>query len=261
MHPAEPLERMPARTYRRIFLTGASSGIGAALAEIYAAPGVTIGLLARRESRLAELAQRLGRTGCRVLTYAADVTDGPRMRQAALAFCEAADGVDLAIANAGTSAPDRILDGNPAAVTDMFRINVEGTLNTLFPLIPAMAANGGGHLVAIGSVAGFRGLPGKGGYSATKAALKILMDSYRPVLQRRNILATTICPGFVESELTAKNRYPMPFIMPAPKAARLIQAAIARGSRTYVFPWQMRLLVPLLTHVPDRMLPGYVYRT
>lgn len=248
---------MPARIYRRIFLTGASSGIGAALAEAYAAPDVTLGLVARREAPLAELAKRLSGRGCRVLTYVVDVTDAAGMRQAALTYCEAAGGVDLAIANAGTSAADKILDGNPAAVTDMFRINVEGVLNTLFPLVPPMAAQGSGHLVAIGSVAGFRGLPGKGGYSATKAALKILMDSYRPVLRRHDILATTICPGFVESELTARNRYPMPFIMPARKAARLIQGAIGRGARTYVFPWQMRLLVPLLARVPDRMLPGY----
>jgi len=252
---------MPARTYRRIFLTGASAGIGAALAEAYAAPNVTLGLVARRASRLAELAERLSGMGCRVLTYAADVTDAARMRQAALTFCEAAGGVDLAIANAGTNAPDKILDGNPAAVTTVFRTNVEGVLNTVFPMVPIMAAQGAGHLVAIGSVAGFRGLPGKGGYSATKAALKILMDSYRPVLRRHNILATTICPGFVESELTADNRYSMPFLMSARKAASLIQEAIADGARTYVFPWQMRLLVPLLSRVPEWMLPGYNSRS
>ena len=252
---------MSARTYRRIFITGASAGIGAALAQAFAGPQVTLGLVARHPERLAELARRLGGSGCRVLTYPADVADAARMRQVALAFHEAAAGVDLAIANAGTSAPDRILDGDPSRVTEMFRIDVEGVLNTLYPLVPPMAAQGGGHLVAIGSVAGFRALPGKGGYSAAKAAVKILMDGYRPVLRRHNILATTICPGFVESEMTAQNRYPMPFLMPAERAARLIRRAIVRGARTYVFPWQMRLLAPLLAHVPDRMLPGYDSRT
>lgn len=252
---------MRARTYRRIFITGASAGIGAALAQAFAGPQVTLGLVARRPERLAELARRLGGTGCRVLTYAVDVTDAARMRQAALAFREAAEGVDLAIANAGTSVSDRILDGDPSRVTEMFRINVEGVLNTLYPMVGAMAAQGSGHLVAIGSVAGFRALPGKGGYSATKAAVKILMDGARPVLKRHNILATTICPGFVQSEITAQNRYPMPFIMPAEQAARLIQRAIVHGARTYVFPWQMRLLAPLLAGVPDWMLQGFNPRT
>jgi NADP-dependent 3-hydroxy acid dehydrogenase YdfG len=248
---------MPARTYRRIFLTGASAGIGAALAEAYAAPGVTLGLVARREDRLQELAQRLGPNGCRVLTYTADVTDAAHMRQVALTFCEAAGGVDLVIANAGMSVADRVMEGNPQGVTDMFRINVEGVVNTLFPFVPPMSAQGSGHLVAISSVAGYRGLPGKGGYSATKAAVRILMDSYRPVLAPHGILTSTICPGFVESELTAKNRYAMPFLMKTPKAARLIQAAIDRAAGTYIFPWQMRMLVPVLTRMPDRFLPGY----
>jgi short-subunit dehydrogenase len=91
--------------------------------------------------------------------------------------------------------------------------------------------------------------------------VKVLMDSYRTVLKRHNILVTTICPGFVRSELTANNRYPMPFILSAEQAARLIQRAIARRARTYVFPWQMRLLAPLLARVPDRMLTGYHPRT
>jgi NADP-dependent 3-hydroxy acid dehydrogenase YdfG len=256
----EPTDHMPDRMQRRIFLTGATAGIGAALAEAYAADGITLGLVARREDRLEQMAKTLGAQGCRVLTYVADVCDAAHMEQVAMTFCEAAGGVDLVIANAGISAADKILDGNPAGVSNMFRINVEGVVNTLFPMVPAMVAQGSGHLVAIGSVAGFRGLPGKGGYSATKASVKILMDSYRPLLRGHGIRATTICPGFVASELTAKNPYPMPFIMPAEKAARLIQGAISRGASTYIFPWQMRMLVPLLKRVPDRMLPGYRQR-
>src|SRR5579863_718567 len=154
---------MPDRMQRRIFLTGATAGIGAALAEAYAADGITLGLVARREDRLEQMAKTLGARGCRVLTYVADVCDAAHMEQVAMTFCEAAGGVDLVIANAGISAADKILDGNPAGVSNMFRINVEGVVNTLFPMVPAMVAQGSGHLVAIGSVAGFRGLPGKGG--------------------------------------------------------------------------------------------------
>jgi short-subunit dehydrogenase len=245
------------RSPQRILITGASAGIGAALAEAYAAPGITLGLLARRSDRLESLAQKLGSTGCRTILLTADVSDTEQTRAATERFRKEAGGVDLAIANAGLSKSDRLLEGDPAAGVEIIRINVMGVLNTLIPLVPAMVEQGSGHLVTIGSVAGFRGLPGKGAYCASKAAVKTLMDAYRPVLQRRGICVTTICPGFVETELTAKNRYAMPFLMPAARAAHLIQRAIARGKATYVFPWQMRLIVPLLVRIPDRLLPPY----
>ncbi len=114
--------------------------------------------------------------------------------------------------------------------------------------------------MTIGSVAGFRGLPGKGAYCASKAAVKTLMDAWRPVLRPHGIRVTTICPGFVESEMTADNPFPMPFLMGADRAARLIARAIARRRRTYVFPWQMRLVVPLLVRVPERLLPLHAAR-
>ncbi len=248
---------MPDRSYRRIFITGASAGIGQALAEAYAGPGVTLGLVARRAERLTALVERFAKLGCTAMPFAANVGDAAQMRQVAMTFCEEAGGVDLAIANAGINRPDRSLDGDPAGAAETIQVNVNGVLHTLLPLVPAMAAQGHGHLVAIGSVAGFRGLPGNAAYCASKAAVKTLMDAYRPVFRRRGIRVTTICPGYVESELTAKNKTPMPFLMPVDKAARLIQRAIARGASTYVFPWQMRLLVPLLVRVPDRFFPVF----
>lgn len=251
---------MPDRNYRRIVITGASAGIGLALAEAYAEAGVTLGLVARREDRLKALAERFALTGCRTLTFAADVQDAARMRQVAQEFCAQAGGVDLVIANAGINRPDKSLEGDPTGAAEVIHCNINGVLHTLLPMVPFMIAQGGGHLTAIGSIAGFRGLPGNAPYCASKAAVKTLMDAYRPVFRRRGIRVTTICPGYVESELTAKNKSPMPFLMPADKAARLIRRAIARGASTYVFPWQMRLIVPLLTRVPDRVFPVFERR-
>ena len=247
---------MPARTYRRIFLTGASTGLGRALAEAYAGPGVTFGLVARNAERLEELGALLDQRGCRAIRLAADVRDAAQMRRAAQAFCAQAGGADLVIANAGISEPDRLLACDPAQAADIIQTNVQGVLYTLLPFVPPMVSGGGGHLVAIGSVAGFRGLPGKGAYCASKAAVKTLMDAYRPTLRRHGIRVTTIEPGFIATELTAKNRHPMPFLMPADKAARLIQRAIARGAANYVLPWQMRLVIPFLVRVPDVFLPA-----
>ncbi len=239
---------------RSILITGASSGLGAALAEAYAGPEVTLGLLARRADRLRELQRRLEDLGARVLTYVADVADAKGTARAVTTFWDTALGVDLAIANAGLSPSDHLLQGDPAPLAEALSINVLGLANTLLPLIPRMAAQKAGQLVAIGSMAGFRGLPGKGAYCASKAAVKTLMDANRPVLRPHGIKVTTICPGSVRTELTAKNRYRMPFLMDAPDAAALIVRAIARGRATYVFPWQMRLIVPLLQCVPDRVL-------
>ena len=251
-------------TAQQILITGASAGIGAALAELYAArhgAELTLGLVARRAERLAELAGRLQGHGARVLRYAADVRDRERMAEVARDFVTAAGGCTLAIANAGVSRPDRLPDGDAAPGSDTVIVNVAGVIHTLQPLIPTLIAQGRGHLVAIGSVAGFRGLPGKGAYCASKAAVKVLMDAWRPELRRHGIRVTTICPGWVVSEMTARNDYAMPFLMDTPKAARLIARAIARGRATYVFPWQMRLALPLIKALPERLLPTRAARS
>jgi len=240
----------------KVLLTGASSGIGAALAARLAGPGATLGLIARRRDKLEAVARRAERAGARAIVYAADVRDGAAMRDAVNAFAAVSGGLTMAIANAGVSRSDNLSAGDAAPLSDLIAINVQGALNTLVPAVPHLIAAGGGHLVAVGSVAGFRGLPGKGAYCASKAALKTMMDAFRPDLRRYGIRVTTICPGWVESELTERNPYPMPFLMEAERAARLIARALRRERATYVFPWQMRwLAVPLMTLVPDVLLP------
>lgn len=244
-------------TARRILITGASAGIGLALAEHYAREGAVLGLAARRADRLEALKPRLETHGAKVYCYAADVRDAPRMAEVARAFWQAAGGVDIVIANSGISSSDGLKSGDPQAAADVVAVNVQGVIHTLVPFIPPLLERKHGHLVAIGSVAGFRGLPGKGAYSASKAAVKTLLDAWRVNLRGSGVHVTTICPGYVESELTTGNAYPMPFLMKAEKAAGLIARAIDRHAKTYVFPWQMRLVVPILRIVPESLLSTF----
>jgi len=241
-------------TGQRVLITGASAGIGMALAAYYARQGATLGLVARRTDRLDVAKTKLESAGGKVFLHAADVRDAARMTAVARAFWDEAGGVDIAIANAGISESDGLRQGDPKSASDVIAVNVQGVINTLLPLIPPMLERKQGHVVAIGSVAGFRGLPGKGAYSASKAAVKTLMDAWRVQLRGSGVHVTTICPGYVESELTQGNTYPMPFLMGADKAAQLTGQAIDGRAATYIFPWQMRILVPLLKILPDMLL-------
>ena len=247
----------------RIFITGASAGIGATLAQYYAnqyKDGLHLGILARRTGRLVALAASLRELGSVVETYTTDVRDGESMQEICRAFAGSAGGVDLVIANAGISPGEKTGKGDLEAVSNVVATNLLGVFNTLVPMIPTMIEQKSGHLVAVGSAAGFLAIPGKAAYCGSKAAVKILMDSYRPVLKAHGIRVTTICPGFVESEMTANNAYPMPFKVNGPKAAKMIAKAIAKGRKTYLFPWQMRLVIPLLRAVPDWALARMISR-
>ena len=256
--PRDPSVGAAAPAFRdaKVLITGASAGLGRALALALAAPGVELGLVARRPERLAAVAEAVQALGARAWTFPADVGDAAAMREAGGGFAAQAGGVTHVFANAGISEPDRVLQGDPALLGEMMRINVIGVINTLLPLVPIMVQQRRGHLVAISSVASFRALPGKGGYCASKGAVNMLMDGFRPRLRPHGISLSTICPGFIATELTDKNRYPMPFMLSAERAAELTLRAVARGRRQVVFPWQMRLIVPLLRRLPDFMLPA-----
>ncbi len=236
----------------RVFITGASSGIGAALAREYAARGATLGLLARRREVLAELLATLPYPE-RHRIYAVDATDRAGLEAAALDFIEANGGADIVIASAGIS--HGTLTERPAdlAVFDaVFATNVNATVATFAPFIASMKAQAGPcRLVGIGSVAGIRGMRGAGAYCASKAAVHSYCESLRLELRATNIKVVTIAPGYIDTPMTRHNRFPMPFLMPAGRFAAQAREVIARGHSYRVLPWQMGVVAKLLRLLPN----------
>jgi NAD(P)-dependent dehydrogenase (short-subunit alcohol dehydrogenase family) len=233
----------------KVFITGASSGIGAALAREYARAGAQLGLFARRADALSALATELG--SAVPALYTGDVRDEATLRVAAADFTQRFGLADIVIANAGVSRGTltEYTEDN-AAFRTIMDTNVDGILHTFQPFLPAMRAARAGKLVGIASVAGFRGLPGAGAYSASKAAAIAYLESLRVELRGSGIEVITICPGYIATPMTAKNPYRMPFLLPVDKAAGLIARAIARGRRFYVLPWQMAWLGRLFSILP-----------
>jgi len=236
----------------RVVITGASSGIGAALARHYAGPQSTLALIARREPELARLAASLpGET----LVYPLDVADGAALERAAQDFVGRCGAPNLVIASAGISVGthgDELAD--VAKLRRMLEVNTAGLAASLAAFAPAMRAAGRGTLAGIASVAGFRGIPGAGAYSASKAAAIAWLESLRNELAGSGLAVVTVCPGYVDTPMTRVNRYRMPFLLPADEAARRIARAIAARRRMAVIPWQMALVGPVL-----RLLPGALF--
>lgn len=237
----------------RVFITGASSGIGAALAREYAAQGATVGLVARRQALLDELAASLPGTH---YTYALDVNDHAALARAADDFIARAGGADIVIANAGVSHGTITEHACDLPVFNtILATNVMATVATFSPFIAHMKERGtAARLVGIASVAGIRGLPGAGAYSASKAAVISYCESLRVELASTSIRVVTIAPGYIATPMTEKNPYPMPFLMPAGRFAAAAARAIATGDSYRVIPWQMGVVAKLL-----RMLPNAVY--
>jgi len=234
----------------RVFITGASSGIGAALARAYAARGATLGLVGRRADSLHELAASLPGQHH---VYAVDVLDHAALAQAAAAFLAAAGGVDVVIASAGIS--HGTLTERPedlALFEAVFATNVGATVATFAPFIAAMkAGTGPRRLVAIGSVAGVRGMKGAGAYCASKAAVHSYCESLRLEMKPHGIRVVTIAPGYIDTPMTRNNRFPMPFLMPAERFAASAMRAIDAGASYRVIPWQMGVVAKLLRALPD----------
>ena len=238
----------------RVFITGASSGIGAALAREYAARGACLGLLARRREALAELAASLPHPE-RHRIYAADVTDRTALGAAAADFIAANGGADIVIASAGISHGTLTERPDDLPVFDaVFATNVGATVATFAPFIGAMKAQAGPcRLVGIGSVAGIRGMRGAGAYCASKAAVHSYCESLRLELRASNIKVVTIAPGYIDTPMTRNNRFPMPFLMPAKLFAAAAASVIARGHSYRVLPWQMGVAARLLRLLPNAL--------
>jgi short-subunit dehydrogenase len=235
-----------------VFLTGASSGIGAALAEVYAARGATLGLVARRLPLLDQLRARL--PGAHH-AYAVDVTHKDALIAAARDFEATTGGADLVIANAGISIGVLTEHYEDLQVFEqVFATNVLALAYSFHPFIGPMRARGRGQLVGIGSVAGIRGLPGSEAYCASKSAVITYCESLRVELARFGVQVQTISPGFVRTPLTAHNRYAMPFLLEADEFARRAVRAIDAGRSYATVPWQMGAVAKLL-----RLLPNAVF--
>ncbi len=241
---------------QKVFITGASSGIGRALALFYAARGARLGLLARRAEALQTLAGELAAAGAgAVFTYPLDVTDAPGLQAAGADFMACCGVPDIVIANAGVSVGTLTEGGEDLeAIRRVFDVNVFGMAATFAPFAHAMRGAGGGRLVGIASVAGIRGLPGAEAYSASKAAAIAYLESLRLEMRDAGVKVVTICPGYIETPMTAVNPYRMPFLLPAPEAARRFARVIERGASYAVVPWQMGIVAKLL-----RVLPNALY--
>jgi len=226
--------------FRVVLITGASSGLGAALALAYAGPGVALGLVGRNKERLAATAAACRAAGAVVDGAAIDVADGPALGAWLVAF-DRSYPVELLIANAGISAgPDPDSPGEPLAVTEhQIAINLLGAVNTIAPLVPAMCGRGRGRIAVIASVAAFRGLPYSPGYCASKAGLRAYGEALRPRLAPHGVGVTVVCPGFFTSPMTDRWEGPTPFLVRGDRAARRVKRGIDRGARRVSFPWPL----------------------
>ena len=249
-----------------VFLTGASSGIGAALARAYVEtqpPGtLNLGLFARRQEVLDAASRDLGAIrGQTIATYAGDVRLPADLQRAGADFIARFGAPDLVIANAGVSRGTltEYAEDMPAFAA-VFETNVLGMVHTFQPFLAAMRARGSGTLVGIASVAGFRGLPGSGAYSASKAAAITYLESLRVEERGHGIKVVTLCPGYIATPLTERNPYRMPFLLEPDDAARRMLRVIAAGKKFVVVPWQMAIVGRILRRLPnwiyDRALAG-----
>jgi len=238
----------------RVFITGASSGIGAALARAYAARGATVGLLGRRRDALDQLRQSLPDSS-RHQVYVVDVLDRAALASAAQDFLAVNGGADIVIACAGISQGTLTEHADDLAVFDaVFATNMNATVATFAPFIAAMKTQSTPcRLVGIGSVAGIRGMRGAGAYCASKAALHSYCEALRVELRPSNIRVVTIAPGYIDTPMTRANRFPMPFLMPPERFATQAVAAIARGDSYRVLPWQMGVVARLLRLLPNAL--------
>jgi short-subunit dehydrogenase len=235
-----------------VFVTGASSGIGQALAEAYARAGWRLALVARRTEPMRAWAASTGLDASRFRAYGADVAH-PDAIVGAARDCMAAQGLpDVVIANAGISVGmDTSIREDLDVMRDTFAVNNVGMAATFHPFVGPMRARGSGTLVGVASVAAIRGLPGHGAYCASKAGVVAYCESLRGELRGSGVRVVTILPGYIATPLTAGNRYPMPFLMqPDAFAARALQA-IEAGDSYRVIPWQMGIVAKLLRALPN----------
>lgn len=234
---------------RSILITGGSSGIGEALARAYAAPGVFLALTGRDAARLEAVAESCRAQGATVATGLLDVRDAAAL-SAWLATVDRDHPLDLAIANAGVSAGTGTFGETPRQARDILSVNLDGVVNTVLAAVELMRPRGRGQIAIMSSLAAFRGFPGAPAYCASKAAVRVWGEALRGMLRRDGIAVSVICPGYVKSRMTAKNDFPMPFLMEATRAAAIVRRGLAADRARIVFPRRLFALVWLLALLP-----------
>jgi short-subunit dehydrogenase len=238
-----------------VVVTGASSGIGRALAVELAARGAKVGVTARRTDLLQELAREVRGRGGEIESVPADVTNRGDVVAALHTLRHKLGPADVLIANAGLSLPSS--DELPLVpnVEEMMRVNFFGVVYVFEAVLADMLARGRGHLVAISSLAAYKGLPFAGGYCASKAAVNVYLESLRIELRPKGVAVTAVCPGFIRTRMTSdKAESDMPFLMNPEEAARRILTALPRRPAVFNFPWPMYRLMKVTRWMPDRVI-------
>jgi short-subunit dehydrogenase len=233
---------------KRAIITGASSGIGAELARVLARRGWSVALLARRTDLLDEVA---GSIGASAVAVPCDVTDADSVRAAVRSGEEALGGpFDLAVANAGVGGPTHATKFNVSNAERMVRVNILGMMYLFDAVMPGMVERRSGRFAGVASLAGLRGLPTSSVYSATKSAMQSFLEASRGELALYGIKVTTVNPGFIDTPMTEKNKFKMPFLMNVGDAARIIADGIERGARVVEFPWPLSLALRIVRFFP-----------
>ena len=236
-----------------VMITGASAGIGRALALEIGARGARLGLLARREDVLNDLVAELKKQNVQAVAAAADVRDQKAVRGAADRFRSELGPIDVMIANAGIGTSKHAAQLNPEQVAEVIDINLIGSVNSVAAVLPEMVERRSGQLVAIASLAGYRGLAKSAAYCASKAGVSSYFESLRIDLRRTGVTVTVIYPGFIKTELTAGRAAKMPYLMELDDGVRKILMAIEKGKKSYAFPWQLATIVRSCLLMPAPM--------
>lgn len=235
---------------KHILITGASGGIGRALALEYAAPGMTLSLGGRNEGRLEETAASCRTRGAEASTAVCDVRDAEATARW-IANADARQRLDLVIANAGISGgPGRTNTEDDAQTRAIFETNLGGVINTVLPAVSAMRPRKTGQIAVVASLAGFFPIPGAPAYSASKAAVIAWGEALHGQLKKSGLSISVICPGFIATPMTDTNPFPMPFLMSPEKAARIIRRALIRRPPYVAFPWPTALVSRILRLIP-----------
>lgn len=232
-----------------ILITGASSGLGRALALAYAMPGRRLFLCARSREALYETTELCRAFGAEAESQVVDVEDADTVERFVLG-CNRLAPLDLVIANAGISGGTGGGEESDEQARAIFATNLGGMLNTVLPAVACMKLRGRGQIALMSSLASTRGFPGAPAYSASKAAVRIYGEALHGALHGSGIRVSVICPGFVRTPMTDVNEFPMPFLMDADRAARIIRRGLARDRALIAFPWPMRTASYLLGLLP-----------